>query len=547
MLQSKSFKSLRPNTTRAKLPLLLALYFVVILNIPAGLAIQQILATTTAISTGFIVSLPMLLLAVFYLFFTVFNFKYLAKPCFISITLATALMNYSMYYYGVLFDTDMLVNILESNSNEVLSYTNSAVYTWVLGFGIIPSILIAMVKLQPQSRSQQCKQILLGVISAVLTIVIIAALYYKDYAAIKRNNHDINKRIIPLHFVCSSIEYFKNYYFSKPLPYRKLGLDATNMAQHHAGKNQLLILVIGETARSNNYQLNGYARPTNQYTSKYPVLSFKNVTSCGTNTAVSIPCMFGLATREEYSTPTANNQDNLLDILQYAGLNILWLDNNAGCYHVCRNVATINIAPTKSTSCNGNTCFDEVLLEQLPQQLNALQGKDTVIVLHLIGSHGPTYYQRFPSQYRYFTPNCLQSDIQNCTAEQLINTYDNSILYTDFVLAHLIEILAAQTAHWDSAMLYVSDHGESLGEKGLYLHGFPYNLAPREQTSVPLITWFNQEFIALKNLDLACLQHHADTNQYSHDNLFHSVLGLLDIKTSTYQAELDLFKSCRTK
>ena len=296
-----------------------------------------------------------------------------------------------------------------------------------------------------------------------------------------------------------------------------------------------------------NYQLNGYKRETNLHTKNLPLISFKNVTSCGTNTAISVPCMFSNFSREDYSILQAENQDNLLDVLKYAGLNVLWVDNNAGCYQTCKNITTINIESKKNQWCNGVTCMDEILFVDLQKQIDTFKGKDSVIVLHAIGSHGPAYYERFPKQHEYFRPGCFRTDIQNCTKEELLNTYDNSILYTDFVLHKIIKLLQHNNKHWHASAIYVSDHGESLGEKGLYLHGFPYAFAPQEQTHVPYITWFSRSFVKNKNLDLACLSVKADIEHYSHSNIFSSILGLMDIETKEYNKEQDMFYSCREK
>ena len=255
--------------------------------------------------------------------------------------------------------------------------------------------------------------------------------------------------------------------------------------------------------------------------------------------------MFSTATRNTYSDNLAGTRDNLLDILKRAGLNTLWVDNNSGCKDVCKNIRTIEVKTEKSAWCGGNYCFDEILLTNLQKYINEMDGKDSVIVLHLIGSHGPNYYKRYPEKHRYFSPDCKSVDLQSCTNEALINSYDNTILYTDFVLTNIIKILESNSASWNSFMMYISDHGESLGEYGIYLHGAPYSVAPIEQIKVPYIVWLSTQFLKVKNIDIECLSNKAKENNYSHDNLFHSVLGIMDIKTKIYEEEMDVFKSCR--
>jgi lipid A ethanolaminephosphotransferase len=162
-----------------------------------------------------------------------------------------------------------------------------------------------------------------------------------------------------------------------------------------------------------------------------------------------------------------------------------------------------------------------------------------------MGSHGPAYYKRSPPQHKPFLPECTTNVLRQCEGESLGNAYDNSIAYTDRVLAALIAWLQTEPKQFDSAMLYVSDHGESLGENNLYLHGLPYALAPREQTHVPWITWLSAGSRESQNLNWQCLRDRR-AEPLSHDNLFHTVLGSLRIQASEYLPGLDAFASCRS-
>lgn len=195
--------------------------------------------------------------------------------------------------------------------------------------------------------------------------------------------------------------------------------------------------------------------------------------------------------------------------------------------------------------CSGQYCFDQVLLNKLDKILAVAPSQDTVIFLHIIGSHGPTYYLRYPPEHRKFIPDCPRSDIQNCSQEELINTYDNTILYTDFILSEVVNKLKGKQDMFDTAMLYLSDHGESLGEKGMYLHGAPYSIAPKEQTSVPMLAWVSNDFSQDNQLNMTCVAQRAEQGGFSHDNLFDSLLGLMNVKTTVYQSQLDIFAPCR--
>lgn len=293
-------------------------------------------------------------------------------------------------------------------------------------------------------------------------------------------------------------------------------------------------MVVGETARSHNFSLNGYSRPTNRYTEKFNVISFKKVYSCGTSTAVSIPCMFSNLNRRNYDNNTAQSQDNLLNILDHAGLSINWIDNQSNCKHVCDRIPHENV----------DFSYDAELLKKIDLQINTIT-KDKILVLHLMGSHGPNYYERYPENYRNFKPECRQKDVQNCTRKEVINSYNNTILYTDHLLASLINKLITQEKNYNTGLIYISDHGESLGEKGLYLHGMPYIMAPEYQKIVPMIMWLSPGLTQEKKINSPCLYNKATNGVFSHDNLFHSVLGVLNIETNEYNAKLDIFHNCR--
>jgi len=289
-----------------------------------------------------------------------------------------------------------------------------------------------------------------------------------------------------------------------------------------------------------NFQYAGYERRTNQHTENLGVTFFDQVSSCGTATAVSVPCMFSLQFRDSFDLKAADSQQNLLDLAALAGVDVLWIDNNNGCKRVCERVAYQQIDPAQdSPLCDGDYCFDEVMLAPLAAKLENIDSESTLIVLHMIGSHGPTYYRRYPHSARAYQPDCERSDIQNCSKAALVNTYDNTVLYSDQVNAMVIRQLQQYQDKYDVSLLYVSDHGESLGEKGLYLHGFPYALAPGEQTHVPLYVWSGSGS-ANAGECLADVRH----EPLSHDNIYHSVMSLIGVESTLHDASLDIFSHC---
>jgi lipid A ethanolaminephosphotransferase len=326
-----------------------------------------------------------------------------------------------------------------------------------------------------------------------------------------------------------------------------VGQDANLATPKATDKPPMLLLVLGETARMGNFGVNGYDRNTTPELAKENIVSLRGVMSCGTSTATSVPCMFSHLGKEDFES-RKNNYESLIDVFNHAGLAVLWIDNQSGCKGVCERVPQALTKELKHpTLCRGGECFDEIMLHQLDERIQALpaerRAKGVVVVMHQMGSHGPAYYKRVPDEFKKFQPECKSNALQECSREQVVNSFDNTILYTDHFLALAIQWLKKSEVKSATAMLYVSDHGESLGENNLYLHGLPYSVAPPEQTTVPMMTWLSPGFEQLSRVSTRCLQSQRD-KALSHDNLFHSVLGLMAVKTSVYQRELDFFAAC---
>ncbi len=531
-----------------KVNLLLVLLFALVFNWPIFLHFYTILTQLDHVKAGFVLSIPLVLLAALNAVFLPFTFRYLLKPFFVLLILLGSVVSYAMLKYGVIFDRDMVQNMVATNTGEVSAYLNGSVALWFLLTGVLPALALLWVKIEYPSPWYRGFGLRLGSIAlSLLFLVGVAALYYQDYASVGRNNKSLGKEIVPANYVHGFYRYARDILFATPIPYQPLGTDARVVGQ--GNKPTLMFLVVGETARSQNYSLNGYRKQTNSFTEQEAgVISFKDVRSCGTATAVSVPCMFSNLTRRGYDDTLAQSRDGMLDVLQHAGVSVLWKENDGGCKGVCKNVPTIDIeAKAFPQYCQQGSCYDEVMLEGLDRQIADMKGKqgNKLVAFHLMGSHGPTYYRRYPASERFFVPDCPRSDIENCSNEELVNTYDNTIRYTDKVVAQLIEKLKSLQTDYNVGLVYLSDHGESLGAMGLYLHGTPYQFAPDDQTRVPLLTWFSPQLQADRQLNMGCLQQEASSKRFSHDNLFHSMLGIMDVQTSVYDGALDLFKPCR--
>lgn len=530
---------------------LMALYFTLVVNLPVYKELLSIFTKLDTVKIGFAISIPLFFLAALNLIFNLLSWPWLSKPLFALLLIVSSMVSYAGYNYGTLFDYSMIANIFETDSSEAGSYLSRYSLLWSLFMGILPALWVCRIKLSLDgSLPKMVLHKLIGILASLAVIAVIAGLYYQDYASVGRNNSYLKKMIIPTQYVYSATQYIRDTYFTTPQPYQQLGLDAKQSAQALAlaqSKPTLLVFVMGETARSQNYQLNGYERATNPYTSQFDVISFQDVSSCGTATAVSVPCLFSNLTRANFERSVADNQDNVLDILNRAGISLLWKENDGGDKGVARNIPSMTVDRSrKDAMCNGSTCFDMALLENFDQEVAGMHG-NRMIALHLIGSHGPTYFQRYPKEHAVFMPDCPRADIENCSVEQITNSYDNTIRYSDYVIGQAIEKLQSLEDQFNTALIYVSDHGESLGENGLFLHGMPYSLAPEYQTKVPLMLWMSPGFKEAKKVNDACLKAAAQqTEMYSHDNIFHSLLGIMDIQTNEYDATLDLFNPCRS-
>jgi lipid A ethanolaminephosphotransferase len=519
---------------------MLGLYYTFVLNYPFLSGFIKAIIALEHYNVLFLISVPFLLIALLILVFSLFSVRYLFKPAIILITIISAQVFYAGLSYGVVFDYGMIQNVFETNSAEALSYLNIVSILFFVVTGLLPAIILFKLKIAYKPFTKELLSRAKLIVITLLVLLTIAWAFYSSYAAVARNNSHLKRFIVPTQWVGSGYKYIRDHYFSTPREFVTLDPNPSLKATDNA-KKKVVVWVVGETARAANFSYQGYSKPTNQYTQPYNVTYFKEVSSCGTATAVSVPCMFSNLTHDNFDRAEALSQQNILDIAKLAGADVLWLDNNSGCQDVCDRVPSIRIDTDPSNPlCDGKYCFDEVLLEPLQKKLASLSANTTFIVLHVIGSHGPTYYLRYPEKFKTFTPDCPKSDIQNCSLEQLVNTYDNTLAYTDFVLSKVMQTFT-EHAELDANILYVSDHGESLGENGMYLHGFPYALAPSDQTHVPLWLWSNQSNDVVFS---SCVQQKT-TQSFKHDNIFHTMLGLLNVNTPLYETEQDILASCR--
>jgi lipid A ethanolaminephosphotransferase len=528
----------------------LVLWLATIGNLPFWMAIWQLPETQGVRALTTMASLWLILLFLLGWFLCLWVWPRWLKPAGVAMLATVTSSSYFMLTYGVVIDANMLANVVQTDAREVRDLLSWPMLAAVLMGVVLPGMWLWR---QPV-RSLPAKTLVgrqLGVgFLAFLVAMGVFWMSFQDIASLTRNHKQLRYMINPFNSLYGLTRLAAGQVAQAAEPLQAIGEDAKLLMPPTSEANApLFVLILGETARAANFGLGGYARDTTpqlrQLQAQGDLVYFSDVKSCGTSTQASLPCMFSHLDKSAYESSSARFE-SVLDVLQRAGLAVLWLDNQSGCKGVCDRVPNVATTALKVPEfCESGECLDEVMLHELPKQLAALdpakRAKGTVVVMHQMGSHGPAYYKRSPAAMKPFQPECNSHALQNCPPEHIVNAYDNSILYADHFIAQTVKWLRSQSR--PTALMYLSDHGESLGEKGLYLHGMPYSLAPKEQIHVPMLVWLSKPLQRERNWRMACLQGQS-AKPLSHDHLFHSLLGLTQVTTDVAKPELDLFSAC---
>lgn len=468
----------------------------------------------------------------------------LLRPVLALLVVAAAFAGWYAERYRVVLDPSMMRNVLRTQWHEARELLNLALLPHLLLHAALPLAVLAL--LRPAPRPWRRALLWRGgtLVLAALALVGAVMVAFQPLASLMRNHREARYLVTPSNVLWSTAQALRDDARQAARPRQAIGEDAAPGPRMAARTRALrLVLVVGETARAADWGLNAGAPPTTPQLARLDPVNFTDVTACGTNTEVSLPCMFAPVGRHDYDEARIRGQESLLHVLARAGVGVQWRDNQSGCKGVCEGLPSQHVAEDAPPAlCPGGACLDEALLQGLPAWLQG--GADTrVLVLHMLGNHGPAYFRRYPPAFERFTPACRNDDLRRCSAEEIHNAYQNALLYTDHVLATLVRTLAAAAGEVDSAMLYVSDHGESLGEHGLFLHGVPYAIAPDVQKKVPMVAWLSAGFPAAAGIDAGCLRARA-ARPASHDHLFHTVLSLLDVRTALHDPAWDLTTGC---
>lgn len=537
------FKSRRPEI----LILLVAAFVALVLNHAFWRRFLAVVAPHNAEQWLFFAAALVTMVIIAYLLLLVVSLQPVLKVIVAIVLPVTAAASYFMNEYGVVIDANMVRNVFETDTREAGDLITVSMIAYIGLLGVLPAVLFCLVPWTKRTFRDEALAKLKFAAPALVLLAFSVVPFWGDYLSLLRDHRELKLSLTPMNYISALSKYWRLEGAKGPKIVRAYGADAKRavVSPVHTRKS-LFVVVVGETARWDHFALNGYGRPTNPGLSKVnDLVNYPKAFSCGTDTAQSVPCMFSGLGRANFSNAKADGQENLLDILKRAGIDVLWRENQAGCKGVCARVPTETLTGMNVPTFYPSTSnYDDILIDGLDDKIAKLE-HDTVIVLHMMGSHGPAYWKRYPETFETFTPVCKDSQFSRCKIPDIVNAYDNTLVYTDHVLTRLIGVLSSASSHGvDAGMLYVSDHGESLGENFMYLHGMPYAIAPEAQIHVPMVVWLAPSMRDALGVDQACLAKDA-TEQVSHDNLFHSVLGLMNVTTRVYDRSLDLFAPCR--
>ena len=487
----------------------------------------------------YILSIGVIQTTVTALFFTLLASKFTTKPLLIITLIISSFTAYFMNNYNVIIDENMIRNSLQTNLDESLDLFNLKVLFYAFFLGLLPSYLIYKTPiLYRPFKVELLSKIKSSVIFIALTLVIIA-MFGKFYTSFFREHKILRFYSNPSFWIDSTRVYIAQNMENKNKPIEPIGLDAKI---EDNSTRKIVFMIVGEASRADHFSLNGYQKDTNPQLENEDIINFSQMYSCGTSTAYSVPCMFSIYNRSNYSYQKAKYRENVLDVLKHTNkVAILWRDNNSDSKGVALRVPYQDFKSSKNNPNCDIECRDIGMLQGLDTFIAKHPKKSILVILHQMGNHGPAYYKRYTKPFEKFEPVCKSNQFEECTEQSIVNAYDNALLYSDNFLAKTIE-LAKNYKHSETAVLYMSDHGESLGEHGIYLHGLPYFIAPDAQTHVGSFLWLNKEYQS--RLDMKQLAQKSNQT-LSHDYLFHTLLGLFNVKTNVYNPKLDILQGVK--
>lgn len=452
----------------------------------------------------------MLTLNFFIYYLLLFAGRLVGKVILAITFIGNAITLYFINTYEVLVTDQMMGNVFNTQLSEASGFFSFAFILYILLLGVPPCLYIFLRKFD-YGKGKQCLSrvgIALGIILSVVAVNI------KNTTWIDRNSTELGSLLMPWSYIVNSVRFWNA---ERKRNAEEIKLPDAELAD---SSRQVCVLIIGESARRDRFSLYGYERETN------PLLAKDTVTALIANAAATYTTAGVKAILDHAETNKL--YEILPNYLYRNGIDVLWRTTNWGeppvhieKYHQVEQI--------KERYQEANTEYDEVLLTGLKEEINSSTNNKVFVVLHTSTSHGPTYNKKYPAEFEKFTPVCNTVEMSKADPTELNNAYDNSILYTDYLIHSTIEVLRGVTDR-SCCVLFVSDHGESLGENNLYMHGVPMSMAPREQIEIPFIVWTSDKSIKIKNQEVG--QYHT----------FHSVLDFFGMKSPIFDENKTIFE-----
>jgi lipid A ethanolaminephosphotransferase len=406
----------------------------------------------------------------------------------------------------------MVSNILNTNFEESSNYFSIKLIVYFVFLGVLPSYYIIKAKIINESKKKT-------LITIGLTLVFILSLVFanaSNWMWIDKNSKTLGGLAMPWSYTVNISLFYKH---QKEKNKKEILLPNATIKDN---SKAVIVLVIGESARSQNFSLYGYKNNTNPSLSKIPNLYHFDATSTATYTTAGVKAIL------DYKN-TGDLYEILPNYLFRNNVDVFWKTTNWG--EPPLHIKNYENREILASHCKGEPCnYDEILLTGLKEQITSSKKNKILVVLHTSTSHGPTYSKKYPASFETFKPVCNSVELGNCTQKELINAYDNTIAYTDYILSQVIGVLK-ELKEYNSSMIFVSDHGESLGEKNLYMHGIPIEIAPKEQYEIPFIVWVSNGSKQLKPQQTLSQYH-----------VFHSVLNFLGVQSPVYDEKMNIYK-----
>ena len=460
------------------------------------------------ITVGFAV----LMLATYFFFYNLL--LYLTRTVGKWITAFTligdAIMLYFVNTYDVLVTDSMMGNVFNTRYSEASGYFSLSAVLYVVFLGILPATLLILQQIDYKSL----KRFGINTGIALATMVAMVAININNFTWIDRHATKLGSLLMPWSYTVNSVRY---YNAERKRNQKEILLPDATITN---SRKEVVVIIIGESARSQNFSLYGYDKKTN------PLLENQAVTALAAKSAATYTTAGVKAILDH--KPTDKLYEILPNYLYRAGVDVIWRTANWGepPVHIEKYQ---KVADLKAAYPDADDGYDGILTVGLKEVVESSTADKVLIVLHTSTSHGPTYYSKYPSEFEHFTPVCTTVEMAKAVPEELINAYDNTILYTDYLVNEVIESMKSLT-DYRSCVMFISDHGESLGENNLYMHGVPMAMAPKEQVEIPFIVW-TSDSSKIKAID--------EAGQY---HVFHSTMDFLSIDSPVYDSQMSIFE-----